>query len=175
MSLLQFSVDRVRVHGERSPRAGGRPGVASDPAICRRRFLGLVGVAATAGACGGPAAVGPASFGDVSGGNVRDLPEGTLRILDTAPACIGRDQGGVYAMTLTCPHAGCDIGQTGSVGPQGLVCGCHGSRFDANGSVQQGPASSSLDHFAVTMDAQGELTIHGGQIVSADQRLALHM
>ena len=87
--------------------------------------------------------------------------------------CIGRDSGGVYAMTLTCTHAGCDIGQTGSVGPQGLFCGCHGSEFDANGSVVRGPASRPLDHFAVTADSAGNLTIHGGQTVSAGTRLAV--
>jgi Rieske Fe-S protein len=135
-------------------------------------LLGGVGGAAAAGACA-QSSVPPASFGDVAAGNVSGLSVGTVRALDAEPACICRDAKGVYAMTLTCPHAGCDIGQSGTVSAQGLVCACHGSRFDANGGVQQGPATQSLDHFSVTVDAQGNLTVHGGEIVSADQRLAV--
>lgn len=142
----------------------------------RRRFLVLAGVGmGTAGAvaCGPGAGVQPASMGDVPAGNVSNLPVGSLRALDGQPACIGRDSGGVYAMTLTCTHAGCDIGATGDVSPSGLLCGCHGSRFDANGNVVSGPAPSPLEHFAVSVDQAGELTIHGGQVVDAGQRLAV--
>jgi len=141
--------------------------------VTRRRFLGLVaggvgGVAATAACSSG---VGPAAVGDVPAGNVSNLSVGTLRALSGVPACIGRDSGGVYAMTLTCTHAGCDIGQQGSVSGAGLFCGCHGSQFDANGNVVAGPAPQPLDHFAVTVDASGELTVHGGQVVGAGDRL----
>lgn len=140
----------------------------------RRRFLVLAGAsvgAAGAVACGSAAAVAPASVGDVPAGNVSSLPAGSLRVVQGEPVCIGRDSGGVYAMTLTCTHAGCDIGATGDVSASGLLCGCHGSRFDANGNVVSGPAPSPLDHFAVTADASGNLTIHGGQVVDAAQRL----
>jgi Rieske Fe-S protein len=111
--------------------------------------------------------------GDVPAGTVAELPVGSLNVVGTEPVCIGRDAGGVYAMTLTCTHAGCDIGQHGTVSPRGLFCGCHGSQFDANGNVVQGPATQPLDHFAVTVDASGNLTIHGGQIADASQRLAV--
>ena len=136
----------------------------------RRRFLVLV----SAGAAGcSSAAVPPASVGDVAAGNVAGLPVGSLRAVAGQPVCIGRDTRGVYAMTLTCTHAGCDIGEMGTVSPQGLVCGCHGSRFDANGNVVSGPAPSALDHFAVTVDSSGNLTIQGGQVADASQRLAV--
>jgi Rieske Fe-S protein len=111
--------------------------------------------------------------GDVPAGNVSSLPVGSLRVVNGEPVCIGRDSGGVYAMTLTCTHAGCDIGANGDVSPSGLVCGCHGSRFDANGNVVSGPAPSALDHFAVSVEGSGNLTIHGGQVVDAGQRLAV--
>jgi Rieske Fe-S protein len=134
----------------------------------RRRFLGLAGGVVL---CGCSSGAGPAQFGDVPAGNVSALPVGSLRALTPAPACIGRDANGVYAMTLTCTHAGCDIGETGNVSPQGLVCDCHGSVFDADGNVVRGPATAPLDHFAVSVDASGNLTVHGGQTVSASTRL----
>jgi Rieske Fe-S protein len=76
-------------------------------------------------------------------------------------------------MTLTCTHTGCDMGTNGSVSPQGLFCGCHGSEFDANGNVLHGPARYPLDHFAVTVDETGNLTIHGDQVVAATERLTV--
>jgi nitrite reductase/ring-hydroxylating ferredoxin subunit len=118
--------------------------------------------------------VPPAQVGDIQAGNVDQLPVGSLVVVGTEAVCIGRDTGGIYAMTLTCTHAGCDIGETGSVSPQGLFCGCHGSEFDANGNVVRGPARQPLDHFDVTADDAGNLTIHGSQVVepeSASERM----
>jgi len=143
---------------------------ANGPGFTRRRFLAVAGAATATGACFASSAP-PAQVGDVQAGNVDQLPVGSLVIVGSEAVCIGRDTGGIYAMTLTCPHAGCDIGQTGTVSPQGLFCGCHGSEFDANGNVVRGPARQPLDHFDVTADASGNLTVHGGQVVDASQRL----
>jgi len=137
--------------------------------LSRRRFLVVAGAAAT-GACSS-AAVPPAAVGKVAAGNVASVPVGTLQAVGGEAVCIGRDANGVYAMTLTCTHAGCDMGQAGTVSPQGLVCGCHGSEFDANGNVTRGPASQALDHFAVSVDGQGNLTIDGNTVVGASERL----
>ncbi len=141
----------------------------------RRVFLKLVAVGAAlpALAACGPAGVGPASFGDVSGGNIADLPVGSLRALDGQPVCIGRDKKGVYAMTLTCSHQGCNMAVQGQVSASGIYCACHGSRFDANGNVLSGPAPDALQHFEVTEDPAGELTVHGGSYVDASKRLAV--
>jgi hypothetical protein len=45
--------------------------------------------------------------------------------------------------------------------------------FDANGRLLRGPARTPLEHFAVTADAAGELTIHGGTVVGAEVRLSV--
>jgi nitrite reductase/ring-hydroxylating ferredoxin subunit len=59
------------------------------------------------------------------------------------------------AVTSTCTHQGCAI--TGFSGSN-YVCPCHGSQFDANGRVLNGPASRSLQQFN-TQFANGILTI----------------
>lgn len=144
---------------------------ANGQGVTRRRFLVVTAAtAASAGACSSPGA-SPAQVGDVEAGDVAQLAVGSLNIVGAEPVCIGRDAEGIYAMTLTCTHAGCDIGRTGMVSARGLVCGCHGSKFDTNGNVVAGPATQPMDHFAVSVDASGSLTIHGDQIVGASDRL----
>jgi Rieske Fe-S protein len=141
----------------------------------RRHFLKVL--AATAAlppvlsACSSSAAA-PETFGDVSGGTAASLPVGSLGIVPGVSAAIGRDAKGIYAMTLTCTHQGCDIATRGTVSAEGISCSCHGSTFDANGAVTGGPATAPLAHFAVSVDAAGNLTVHGGQEVDAATRTA---
>jgi Rieske Fe-S protein len=137
----------------------------------RRRFLEMVGGAAAL-AVGGCSAASPGAFGDVAAGTASALPVGTVRPVSGEPVCVARDAKGVYAMTLTCTHQGCDLSQ-GSVSAEGIRCPCHGSTFDANGDVTRGPATSPLAHFAVSIDPGGNLTIHGGTEVEASTRLAV--
>jgi cytochrome b6-f complex iron-sulfur subunit len=139
----------------------------------RRRFLKIiaVGAAGAAGAsCGSPGSA--ESIGDVDAGNVKNLPVGTLRAVGSEAVAIGRDKSGVYAMTLTCTHAGCNMATQGQVSNTGAECGCHGSIFDVNGAVVAGPARAPLEHFAVEISAAGEITIHGDTSVSAATRVA---
>ena len=116
-------------------------------------------------ACSGGSGA-PASFGKVSAGNVTDTHEGTLSVVPGAPAILARDQSGLYAMTITCTHEGCDVAPEGTT----LFCPCHGSRFDDNGAVLSGPAGSPLVHFAVSLDAAGGITVDGGTQVSPSTR-----
>ena len=102
--------------------------------------------------------------------NASALANPSLEPVGSMPVCIGRDSRGIYAMTLTCTHMGCNIG-SGRVSPSGLTCPCHGSMFDANGNVVAGPAPAPLQHFAVSADASDVLTIHTAQNVTADTRL----
>lgn len=46
----------------------------------------------------------------------------------------------VYALSLVCTHLGCSV----TVTADGLVCPCHGSRFDRAGRVLHGPADRPL-------------------------------
>ena len=140
--------------------------------IHRRDLLKTTLLAAAAVAAGGAAACGP-PFGVVSAGNASALAVGDLKVVPGASAAIGRDQNGVYALTLVCTHEGCDMSTQGTVGSSGILCDCHGSRFDVDGNVLLGPASSPLQHYLVTADAQGNLTIDGNSPVAASTRLAI--
>jgi nitrite reductase/ring-hydroxylating ferredoxin subunit len=56
---------------------------------------------------------------------------------------------GVAVFSSKCPHLGCRINRTeGSE----LVCPCHGSRFDLQGNVVQGPATRSLSSLPYALD-----------------------
>jgi len=140
-------------------------------ALSRRRFL-IVGCGTLAAhqlRCGGhDVAVLPAT---VSAGSASALTIGSFRAVPGAPAAIGRDAGGIYAISLVCTHEGCDISQGGTVSTSVIACPCHGSQFSGMGTVLVGPATRPLPHLAVTADATGQLTIHGDQPVAADVRL----
>lgn len=139
--------------------------------IAATAAIPVVGCAA-ADPSGGGRSSDPEPFGDVLVGNVADIAEDTLRPVPGEPVIIGRDADGLYAMTSTCTHEGCDMIADGHVNAQGVVCGCHNSRFDRNGAVRSGPARSPLQHFAVSVDATGAVTVHGAEPVSASQRTA---
>lgn len=139
----------------------------------RREFMKTTLVAAAAVATGGAAAACGPPFGVVSAGNASALAVGDLKAVPGAAAAIGRDGSGVYALTLVCTHEGCDMSTDGTVSSTGIFCACHGSQFDVDGNVLRGPANSPLQHYEVTADAQGNLTIDGNAPVPASTRLAV--
>jgi len=140
----------------------------------RRRFLQVI---AQGGALAGAASLGlgcgngPAGIYDA--GAVSAVPVGALHQVGSAPLAIGHDEGGLYAMTLICPHANCDMGSQGAVSPSGVVCYCHGSSFDVTGGVLNGPAHDPLEHYAVTVSAAGEITVDADTPVDASVRAAV--
>jgi len=143
---------------------------ADESGICtRRRFLTMIAGGVAASACSA-ASNGPAQFGDVSAGNIKNVTVGALSLVGGEPTVLGRDAGGLYAMTITCTHQGCEVEPVGSGAAARLDCPCHGSQFDRNGNVVRGPAGSPLVHFAVAVDAAGNITIHGGPEVDASTR-----
>ena len=143
----------------------------------RRRFLQVLtaGAVTTAAAgalsaCSGQSGSGaPEPVGDVTAGNVSSLQVGTVMSVPGAAVFVGRDGNGVYAMTTTCTHAGCDLSSAQAISMK-IVCGCHGSQFDLNGDVVNGPANSPLVHYAVSLATDGAITVHGSQEVSAATR-----
>jgi Rieske Fe-S protein len=139
--------------------------------VSRRRVLHLAVVSAGLPFLPACASAAPQSFGDVTAGNAADLAVGEIKAVSGAPCFVGRDAAGIYAMTTTCTHAGCDMAN----GVQGstVFCACHGSQFDAQGNVLRGPAQLPLVHFAVTVDTAGVITVHGAQEVDPSTRVAI--
>ncbi len=62
--------------------------------------------------------------------------------------------GGYAAVDARCPHAGCTVGYPAGAGGQ-VVCPCHGSRFQADGALLEGPATVGLTPLATAADGLG--------------------
>jgi cytochrome b6-f complex iron-sulfur subunit len=107
--------------------------------------------------------------GPIEAGNLADTPVGTLAILD-AGVVLGRDDGGLYALSAVCTHAGCIViaGLPGST--DALICPCHASKFSAVGAVTSGPAVLPLPHYQVDLAADGTITVQAGTTVDAAAR-----
>jgi Rieske Fe-S protein len=143
------------------------------PLSSRRDFMRGAAACAAVCAAGTLPGCGP-DLGVVDAGNVSELPEGTLRaVAEGTPVAIGRDAGGVYAMTLICTHFQCDISTDGTVDVDGITCGCHGSAFDGDGGVTNGPATAPLDHLAVTIGDDGAISVDTAQVVEASTRVSV--
>lgn len=60
------------------------------------------------------------------------------------------DETTFIALSAICTHAGCTVHY--AAGSRDVVCPCHGSTFELDGTVTNGPAQSPLDVFAATYD-----------------------
>lgn len=65
---------------------------------------------------------------------------GSRTIRADIPAAIFNKSGVYSALSLTCTHLGCTVKEEG----EGFTCPCHGSRYDPDGQVLQGPAKQPL-------------------------------
>jgi cytochrome b6-f complex iron-sulfur subunit len=61
------------------------------------------------------------------------------------PAAIYQKSGEYSALSLTCTHLGCTVEEDGD----GFLCPCHGSRYNKDGMVLQGPAKQPLRELRV--------------------------
>ncbi|WP_311380807.1 FAD-dependent oxidoreductase [Arthrobacter sp. ISL-28] len=102
------------------------------------RARDVIKEAAPAQASAGPEPGGPGSLTIPAPG------AGTVVALDGGPTAVYTDpNGNVQAFSAICTHLGCTVGfNTDDVS---WDCPCHGSRFAADGTVIQGPATRNLD------------------------------
>ena len=80
-----------------------------------------------------------------------------------------RDQGGIYALSAICTHAGCNCNFNG--GGLDFTCPCHGSAFDFNGAVTRGPAVSPLAHYSCALDGNGDVIVDHTKAVAPSARI----
>ncbi|MCW2690219.1 MAG: Rieske Fe-S protein [Mycobacterium sp.] len=109
---------------------GKKPAAAGDPTAAPT-------TTGSAPATGAPASPAPVrAIAETS-----DVPVGSGVIIDdivlTQPS-----EGEIKGLSAICTHAGCTVSEV-----QGgtINCRCHGSKFDLDGSVANGPASRPLD------------------------------
>lgn len=130
----------------------------------RKDFISSIGKAAFIAGISGIAAACSKSSGTPSGGNQGG---GTLITADLSSEILsigsaksgrgailirtgsGNTASDFTALSLTCTHQGCTINYDQST--EEFKCPCHGSEFDINGNVLQGPASSPLTKFKISI------------------------
>ncbi|NJD59563.1 MAG: Rieske (2Fe-2S) protein [Anaerolineae bacterium] len=137
---------------------------SKDKRISRRSFLSwlLKGSLAASGLLGVAALGRFLSFQGQSSqpteydlGPALDYPSDSRTAIPEIPAMIIHNQAGFTAISLVCPHLGCTVNVTS----EGITCPCHGSRFLADGSLRNGPASKALTSMRAEVDAAGHLIV----------------
>ncbi|MGH7457663.1 MAG: ubiquinol-cytochrome c reductase iron-sulfur subunit [Longimicrobiaceae bacterium] len=86
-----------------------------------------------------------------AGGYLKLQPDGAA----TPLYVLALDGGEYAALSPVCTHLGCTVNIEGAR----LVCPCHGSTYDREGSVLRGPAERPLQRFPATVTPGGELVI----------------
>lgn len=134
----------------------------------RRDFLShaaLASVAIALAACGGGGGVdGPTKPIDQPGPSMitvklSDFPAlaavggaATVGTVLFAPVAVVRTAAATYiALSRICTHAGCTI----NLASPGFACPCHGSRYDNQGNVTNGPAVNALARLTAVLSADG--------------------
>ena len=60
-----------------------------------------------------------------------------------------------YALSRECTHQFCPVETFAQGGA--IPCNCHGSQFNLNGSVRQGPAETALKQYDLVLDAEAQV------------------
>lgn len=98
------------------------------------------------------------------------LPDLLPQYVESARIWLNADAGGYFAVDAVCTHLGCIIHEETGAGYQ---CACHGSRFAADGTVLNGPATQPLYFLSLARDDGGDLVVDRAQDVDPGARLPL--
>lgn len=89
-------------------------------------------------------------------GEAANYPAGSRTIRRDIPAVIDNRDGVIVAYGLTCTHLGCIVEED----RDGFACPCHGSLYDADGAVLQGPAQKPLKKLRVEVLENNSLKLY---------------
>ena len=158
--------------------SGGSQPMEGGGAINRRDFLDEI--AAVALGIGGLGAIAvtvrylspnvlfepPTSF---RVGNPDEYPVNSVTLIADQQVYIVRVQSGFIAVSAICTHLGCITQWRQDLNL--IACPCHGSKFQRDGAVVNGPAPRPLPHYALRLMPDGELLVDKLEIVPQSQVL----
>ena len=101
-------------------------------------------------------------------GRPEEFPPESVTLLPDHRVFVFRTARGFYAVSAVCTHLGCNVNHEEN---EGFACPCHGSTFDEEGRVTNGPAAWPLPRFAMTLSRRGELVVDTRRTVDAGFRL----
>lgn len=88
-------------------------------------------------------------------GAMDELNIESAMVVEQAQAIVIRSGNDLRAFSLVCPHLGCVVDLT----KDKFTCPCHGSQFNLNGEVIEGPANLPLRPLDLEIDENGHLIL----------------
>ncbi len=102
-------------------------------------------------------------------GGPDEYPVNSVTLIADQQVYIVRVQAGFIAVSAICTHLGCITQWKQDLNL--IACPCHGSKFQRDGSVINGPAPRPLPHYAVRLTPDGQLLVDKLDIVPQSQIL----
>lgn len=102
-------------------------------------------------------------------GKPGDFPINRMTYLPASRLYILRDHHGVAAMSAICTHLGCVV----ELDTSGFLCPCHGSCYNQEGQVENGPAPRNLPWYQVAKLPNRSLQVNLNRTVSPETRLTI--
>ena len=96
-----------------------------------------------------------------------DFPADSVTFLPDRRLYVFNGTDGFYCISSICTHLGCNVKHIGS----GFACPCHGSLFDENGRVIQGPAPKPLPWYGLSFSPRQQLIVDLDLTVGPEFRL----
>ena len=129
--------------------------VVGKGALAVSGLLGLFGLLRYLGYQPDPA---PQTVFDL--GLADNYPPDSRTVIPEAQAVLLRGERDFSALSLVCPHLGCQV----ELAADGFACPCHGSRFTSTGIVQNSPADRPLRPLRLEQTADGRLILYTGPV-----------